>query len=52
MTGVVVTHDIHGAKTYSDRLVLMHEGRILAEGNFDELRNNRDPFVKQFLHDA
>jgi phospholipid/cholesterol/gamma-HCH transport system ATP-binding protein len=52
MTAVVVTHDIHGAKTFADRLVLMHEGRILAEGSFDDLRRNRDPFVVRFLQDS
>jgi phospholipid/cholesterol/gamma-HCH transport system ATP-binding protein len=31
MTAVVVTHDIHNAKVFSDRLVLVHEGNILAE---------------------
>jgi phospholipid/cholesterol/gamma-HCH transport system ATP-binding protein len=52
MTGVVVTHDIRGAKVYADRLVLMHEGKILAEGSFDDLKQDRDPFVTRFLEDA
>ena len=49
ITSVVVTHDIRGAKTFSDRLVLMHEGNILVEGSFADLQKNRDPFVVQFL---
>ena len=52
MTGVVVTHDIRGAKVYADRLVLMNEGKILAEGSFAELEKNRDPFVARFLDDS
>jgi phospholipid/cholesterol/gamma-HCH transport system ATP-binding protein len=52
MTGVVVTHDIRGAKIFADRMVLMHEGKILAEGSFDDLRRNRDPFVVRFLDDS
>jgi phospholipid/cholesterol/gamma-HCH transport system ATP-binding protein len=52
MTGVVVTHDIHGAKVYADRLVLMNEGKIMAEGSFAELEKNRDPFVTRFLDDS
>ena len=51
ITSVVVTHDIHGARTFSDRLVLMHEGNILMEGTFAELRKSRDPFVVQFLRE-
>src|SRR5437868_12547813 len=37
MTAVVVTHDLRGAKTFADRLVLLHEGRVLAEGSYVEL---------------
>src|SRR6266481_3469345 len=49
MSAVVVTHDVHGAKAYSDRMVLLHEGKILAEGRFAELRNSNDPFVSEVL---
>jgi phospholipid/cholesterol/gamma-HCH transport system ATP-binding protein len=49
LTVIVVTHDVHGAKAYSDRLVLLHEGKILAEGSFAELQKSRDKFVTQFL---
>src|SRR6266404_5347113 len=31
VTSVVVTHDIHGAKAFSDRLVVMNEGKILID---------------------
>ena len=51
ITSLVVTHDIQGAKTFSDRLVLMREGNILVEGTFAELRKNRDPYVVQFLRE-
>src|SRR5947207_14510873 len=33
LSAVVVTHDVHGAKTYSDRMVLLHQGSIHAEGS-------------------
>src|SRR6266705_4046507 len=49
MTAVVVTHDIRGARAFADRVVLLHEGKILAEGRFAELRNSRDEFVAQFV---
>jgi len=45
----VVTHDIRGARTVSDRLALMREGEILIQGTFDDLQKSRDPFVVQFL---
>jgi phospholipid/cholesterol/gamma-HCH transport system ATP-binding protein len=52
ITSIVVTHDIHGAKAFSDRLVLLNEGHILAEGTLPDLKKSRDKFVAQFLRDA
>ncbi len=49
MASVVVTHDLHGARSISDRLALIHEGNILIEGTFDDLKNTDDPFVSRFL---
>lgn len=48
-SSVVVTHDLHGARTISDRFALIHEGNILIEGTFDDLRRSKDKFVSQFL---
>jgi len=52
MTAIVVTHDIRGAKVFSDRMVLIHEGNILAEGPLAELQKSKHPFVIQFLKDS
>ena len=52
ITSVVVTHEIHSAKIFADRFVLMNEGKILADGAFDELRKSRDKFVAKFLREA
>lgn len=49
MSAVVVTHDVHGAKAYSDRMVLLHQGSIRAEGSFDELEHSKDEVVSQFF---
>src|SRR5215471_18726158 len=34
MSAIVVTHDVQGARAYSDRMVLLHNGNIRAEGSF------------------
>jgi phospholipid/cholesterol/gamma-HCH transport system ATP-binding protein len=52
ITCIVVTHDIHVARSISDRLVVLNEGRIVIEGPFETLEKSRDPFVSQFLKDA
>jgi branched-chain amino acid transport system ATP-binding protein len=40
ITAVVIEHDMDVVFTYSDRIVAMHEGRILADGTPDEIRRN------------
>jgi len=47
---IVVTHDIHGARTASDRFALMDHGNILAQGTFEDLQKSQDKFVTQFLN--
>ena len=49
---VVVTHDLHGARTVSDRMALLREGDIVIEGSFNDLRKSKDPFVAQFLREG
>src|SRR5204862_1780337 len=52
ISSVVVTHDLHGARTVADRLALIHEGNILIEGTFDDLKRSTEPFVSQFLREG
>ena len=49
MTSIVVTHDIRSALTISDRLVMLDQGRIVAEGTPTEIRAHQDPWVQRFL---
>src|SRR5438105_3658462 len=52
MTAIVVTHDVHTAKLFSDHLVLIQEGNILAEGTFADLQKSQNEFVSQFLGES
>jgi branched-chain amino acid transport system ATP-binding protein len=40
ITAVVIEHDMDVVFTYSDRIVAMHQGRILADGPPQEIRRN------------
>jgi branched-chain amino acid transport system ATP-binding protein len=42
VTAVVIEHDMDVVFRYSDRIVMMHEGRFLADGTPDEIRANED----------
>jgi phospholipid/cholesterol/gamma-HCH transport system ATP-binding protein len=46
---VVVTHDLHGAKTISDHVALLRAGNIVLQGTFTDLEGSEDPFVSRFL---
>ena len=46
---IVVTHDLHSAKTIADRIALLHEGEVLIDGSFNELEKSEDEFVSEFL---
>lgn len=49
-TSVIVTHDVESAFFLGDRIVLLADGKIRAEGSPDELRESTDPIVQDFLH--
>jgi phospholipid/cholesterol/gamma-HCH transport system ATP-binding protein len=49
MASVVVTHDLHSAKTIADRLALLNEGNVVIEGSFEELQESDIHFVREFL---
>jgi phospholipid/cholesterol/gamma-HCH transport system ATP-binding protein len=52
LTSIVVTHDVHGAKLFADRFVLLREGKVAIDGAFSQLEQSQNPFVVQFLKDA
>jgi len=49
MASIVVTHDLHSAKTIADRIALLHDGTVLIEGSFTELEKSDNEFVSEFL---
>jgi phospholipid/cholesterol/gamma-HCH transport system ATP-binding protein len=49
MASIVVTHDLHSAKTIAGRLALINEGNVVIEGSFEELQKSDIEFVREFL---
>jgi phospholipid/cholesterol/gamma-HCH transport system ATP-binding protein len=49
-TLVMVTHNMPSARTLADELMLLHDGRISAQGTAAELARSADPLVRAFLH--
>jgi phospholipid/cholesterol/gamma-HCH transport system ATP-binding protein len=49
MASIVVTHDLHSAKTIATRLALLDKGNVVIEGNFEDLQQSHIEFVQEFL---
>lgn len=50
LTSVVVTHDMTSAYKVADRIIMLHKGKILADGDADYIRNHPHPVVQQFIN--
>lgn len=48
-TYVVISHDISLTFKIADKIAMLHEGRIIEEGTVEEMKNNSDPILRQFL---
>ncbi|WP_419948526.1 ABC transporter ATP-binding protein [Candidatus Palauibacter sp.] len=51
-TSIVVTHDVESAFFLADRIVLLSDGVVKAEGTPEQLRATDNPAVRQFLDAA
>ena len=49
VTSVVVTHDMTSAYKVGDRIVMLHEGKIIADGPPDWIRSCEDAQVRRFV---
>ncbi|NOZ20769.1 MAG: ABC transporter ATP-binding protein [Planctomycetes bacterium] len=49
-TGIAVTHDMASAYTIADRIAMLDDGRIIAIGTPEEMRNSRDKRVTNFIN--
>ena len=48
-TTVVVTHDMTSVYKIADRIIMLHNGKIIADGDADHIRNHPHPIVQQFI---
>ncbi|WP_332736944.1 ABC transporter ATP-binding protein [Flavihumibacter sp.] len=48
-TSLIITHDIPCAELTADRILVLDEGEIIAEGTYDELYHSDDEFIRSFF---
>ena len=49
MASIVVTHDLHSARTIANRLAILDQGKVVIEGDYEDLQQSNITFVKEFL---
>jgi phospholipid/cholesterol/gamma-HCH transport system ATP-binding protein len=49
VTSITVTHDMASAFKIADRIVMLHEGKLIFDGTPAEIQNTRVPIVRQFV---
>ena len=49
ITSVVVTHDMNSVFRIADRIIMLYEGHVIADGTADEIRNSSDARIQQFI---
>jgi len=49
-TALSITHDMASARKISDRIAMLHEGRIIWQGRTQDIDHSGNPYVDQFIH--
>ncbi len=51
-TAIVVSHDMDCALEIADRIVVLDQGKIIEQGNVEQILQSREPLVVDFLEEA
>lgn len=49
ITSIIITHDMPCARITADRIVMLKEGAIYAEGTYEELERSDDEWIRSFF---
>ena len=50
ITSIVVTHEMGSAFTIADKIAMVHQGKIIADGTISEIKNSENEVVQQFIN--
>jgi phospholipid/cholesterol/gamma-HCH transport system ATP-binding protein len=50
LTSIIVSHDLDETFHIADKVIVLANGHIVAQGTPDEVRNSEDPLVHQFVN--
>lgn len=49
LTSIIVSHDVKEVMSIADYVCILSEGKIIAKGTSEEIQNNQDVWVEQFI---
>jgi len=50
ISSITITHDMACAKLTADRIIMLKEGVVVAEGTYEELEKSKDEWIRSFFH--
>jgi phospholipid/cholesterol/gamma-HCH transport system ATP-binding protein len=50
ITSVVITHDMQSVFKISDRIAMIHKGKLIEIGTPIEIKNSNNPYIQQFIN--
>ncbi len=48
-SSIIITHDMPCAKLTADRIIILNDGKVYAEGTYEQLENSKDKWVRSFF---
>jgi phospholipid/cholesterol/gamma-HCH transport system ATP-binding protein len=48
-SSLVITHDMPCARTVADRVIILRDGEVYAEGKIKEIQQSEDPWIQSFF---
>ena len=49
ITSLAITHDMVSAYKIADRIAMLYQGKIIETGTPEEIKNTKNPVVRQFI---
>lgn len=49
-SSIIITHDMACAKITGDRIMVLQDGKFIAEGTYEDLENSKDELVSSFFN--
>ncbi|MFO7979190.1 MAG: ABC transporter ATP-binding protein, partial [Bacteroidales bacterium] len=49
-SSIIITHDQKCAEMISNKMAILHDAHFIAQGSFEELKNNNKEEIRQYFY--